>query len=127
MKHVLFVVALFATVAATPPAWAASSKNAPSERVDGPVLVLPDTTYDAKTVTKGEVIVAEFVLRNSGTADLKILSVKPACGCTTGDFDSVIPPGDTGRIVLQVETARFGALFAAETAPSERSGGSYGG
>jgi len=109
MKHLLLAVALSTGLAATAPAWAASSKNTPTEGVDGPVLVLRETTYDAESVTKGDVIVAEFVVRNGGTADLKILSVKPACGCTTEEFDSVIPPGDTGRIVLRVATGRLGA------------------
>jgi uncharacterized protein YgiM (DUF1202 family) len=72
-----------------------------------PKLVVTETTFDAGAVPKGEVIEHDFVVKNSGDADLLILSVKPACGCTTPGFDKIVPAGGEGKITLKVDTARF--------------------
>lgn len=72
-----------------------------------PKLVITETTFDAGGVAKGEVIEHDFVVKNTGDADLLVLSVKPACGCTTPGFDKIIPPGGEGKITLKVDTARF--------------------
>jgi hypothetical protein len=103
MKQVLSLVALSASLAMT-----ASSHAAPPAG-PSPTLVLEETVHDAGEVLKGEVVVAEFEIRNTGGADLEILAVKPACGCTSPEFDKLIPPGATGRVVLRVDTGRFGA------------------
>jgi uncharacterized protein YgiM (DUF1202 family) len=70
-------------------------------------MVLSAEVYDGGEVPKGTPVEHDFTVRNTGTADLLILSVKPACGCTTPGFDKVVPPGGTGKITLKVDTARF--------------------
>ncbi|MFN7942425.1 MAG: DUF1573 domain-containing protein [Thermoanaerobaculia bacterium] len=67
---------------------------------------------DVGKVSKGERIVQDFVLRNDGDADLDILSVKPACGCTVADFDKKIAPGKTGKVHAEVETVDFSGPIA---------------
>lgn len=70
-------------------------------------LLLNDPKIDAGTVPKGAVIKKDFVVRNSGTADLHILSVKPMCGCSTAEFDKLIRPGAEGKITITVDTKSF--------------------
>jgi uncharacterized protein YgiM (DUF1202 family) len=70
-------------------------------------MVIAETTHDAGDVPKGEVIEHDFVVKNEGAGDLHVLSVKPACGCTTPGFDKIIPAGGEGKITLNVDTARF--------------------
>lgn len=72
-----------------------------------PRAVIEETTHNAGEVPKGTIIEHDFIVRNDGDADLLVLDVKPACGCTTPGFDRVIAPGTTGKITLKVDTARF--------------------
>jgi biopolymer transport protein ExbD len=79
----------------------------PASAQGSPQMVAEQTTYDAGDVAKGDVIEHDFILKNNGTTDLQVLSVKPACGCTTPGFDKIIPAGGTGKVTLKVDTARF--------------------
>jgi hypothetical protein len=72
-----------------------------------PRITLVDPVKDFGTVPKGEVLNWEFTIRNSGDENLQILRVQPACGCTVAEFDSVIAPGETGRVVAQLKTESF--------------------
>ena len=72
-----------------------------------PRLTLVDPLKDFGTVAKGEKLTHAFQIKNTGTADLEILAARPACGCTVADFDKVIKPGQTGKIVSAVDTAAF--------------------
>ena len=42
-----------------------------------PKMVLPEKEYDAGDVWHGEVVSHEFVIKNSGSGELKILKAKP--------------------------------------------------
>ncbi len=84
----------------TAPRTAASKASAPK-------VVIPNDKKDVGTVAKGEVIKQAFVVRNTGTADLLITDVKPACGCTVSEYDRVIKPGAEGKIALMIETKQF--------------------
>ena len=77
-----------------------------------PKLSLADPVRDFGTVPKGDTIAWDFTVRNIGTADLEILSVQPACGCTVADFDKVIKPGQTGKIHAVVDTTTFSGPIA---------------
>jgi hypothetical protein len=72
-----------------------------------PRVTLVDPVKDFGTVPKGEKLDWSFVIKNTGTSDLEILSVKPACGCTVADFDKVIKPGETGKVTAHVDTTNF--------------------
>lgn len=72
-----------------------------------PRITLVDPVKDFGTVPKGEVLGWEFTIKNSGDEDLQILRVQPACGCTVAEFDSVIAPGETGRVVAELKTESF--------------------
>ena len=79
----------------------------PASAQGTPQMVIEETTFNAGDVPKGEVIEHHFQVKNNGASDLQILSVKPACGCTTPGFDKIVPAGGTGQITLKVDTARF--------------------
>jgi hypothetical protein len=72
-----------------------------------PKAVFEETTFNAGDVPKGEPISHDFVVKNDGKADLMILAVKPACGCTAPDWTKVIAPGQSGKVSLKIDTARF--------------------
>ena len=73
----------------------------------GPKLEIGETTFNAGSVAKGDPVQHDFEVKNTGNADLLILEVKPACGCTAPDWTKVIAPGGTGKISLKVDTSRF--------------------
>lgn len=72
-----------------------------------PRVTLLDPLKDFGTVPKGEKLVHTFLIKNTGDADLQILSAAPACGCTVAEFDKVIKPGETGKVKAEVETITF--------------------
>ena len=64
-------------------------------------------TFDWGSVFQGEVVNHDFEIRNPGLTPLIIEDVKPACGCTKGDWTKTIAPGGTGKVSLSVKTIRF--------------------
>ena len=72
-----------------------------------PKATVAEPLKDVGTVSKGDKIVHDFVIKNEGDADLQITSVQPACGCTVADFDKVIKPGQTGKVHAVVDSATF--------------------
>jgi hypothetical protein len=68
---------------------------------------LDTRTADAATVQRGTQITKEFVVKNVGSAPLRIMDVKPACGCMQARFDKTIASGGSGKIVLTVDTKSF--------------------
>lgn len=78
-----------------------------TETARAPRLTLVEPLKDFGTVPKGQKIDWAFEIKNTGTADLEILSAKPACGCTVADFDRVIKPGQIGKVSAHVDTTGF--------------------
>jgi hypothetical protein len=70
-------------------------------------LVVDAPTADAGTVQRGAIVTKEFIVKNTGSAMLRIIDVKPGCGCTLAKFDRTIPPGGQGKIVLTIDTKSF--------------------
>jgi Protein of unknown function (DUF1573). len=68
-------------------------------------IIEPVRNYGS--VAQGKVIDWAFVVKNDGGSDLEIKGAVPACSCTATDFDKVIRPGQTGRIMAHVNTAAF--------------------
>lgn len=69
-----------------------------------PQLNVDTTTFDCGTVIEGkkDKIAALFEIKNTGDSPLKIENVRPSCGCTVVQFDTLIPPGKTGKIKPEV-------------------------
>ena len=77
-----------------------------------PRLTVVEPIKDFGTVAKGEKLKWTFTVKNTGTADLEILAARPACGCTVAEFDKVIKPGQSGKVVSAVDTASFSGPIA---------------
>ena len=87
-----------------------------AETEKAPRLTLVEPIKDFGTVAKGEKLTWSFTVKNTGNADLEILSARPACGCTVAEFDKVIKPGQTGKVVSVVDTAGFTGPIAKSVA-----------
>lgn len=72
-----------------------------------PKATVAEPLKDVGTVSKGDKIVHDFVIKNEGDADLQITNVQPACGCTVAEFDKVIKPGQTGKVHAVVDSSTF--------------------
>jgi hypothetical protein len=81
---------------------------AAQEAAEGsPKLVVPERILDFGTVAQGEEIQADFTLRNEGSAELQIKTVRPTCGCTVVDFPKTIAASESGQIKAKVDTSEF--------------------
>jgi len=75
----------------------------------GPKIIIEEMTYDFGEVWSGTKVQHAYVVRNDGDSLLKIISVKPSCGCTVAqDYDRQILPGETGKIPITLDTSRLG-------------------
>lgn len=83
----------------------AQTQDAPKEQPSGPLprLVIESTIHQFGDVAPGTPLEYAFEIKNTGDAPLQILKVKPACGCTTSEYDTTIAPGGTGHVALAVK------------------------
>lgn len=111
---VAFGVATMATAEekAKPAAKAKSASQkaaapAKAEKAGTPILTIVEPLKDFGTVPRGQKLDADFIIKNTGTADLMLISVQPGCGCTVAEYDKVIKPGMSGKIRAHVDTTAF--------------------
>jgi hypothetical protein len=79
---------------------------------EAPTLTLVEPVKDFGTVPKGEKLDWTFQIKNTGTADLQILAVRPTCGCTVAEYDKTIKPGEIGKVVAHVDTSNLAGPVA---------------
>lgn len=68
------------------------------------------TSFDFGTIEKGQKVSTSFHFTNMGTTELKILDIKPSCGCTTIDvkeLKATYLPGEGGAIPVSFDSKRF--------------------
>lgn len=66
----------------------------PQELANAPIAVWESKTFEFDTITQGESISYDYVLKNEGKSDLIIRKTKASCGCTAINLGSqVIKPG----------------------------------
>lgn len=106
MSKRLFSMTLALVLAVTAIAQEKATKGA-TDTAKAPRLTLVEPLKDFGTVPKGTKIDWAFEIKNTGTADLEIISAKPTCGCTVADFDKIIKPGQKGRVAAVVDTTGF--------------------
>jgi len=104
MKRILTLAALAVLLPALCLAQEAAPAAAPEAK---PALDITERVKDFGLVAKGELLKAVFEVKNVGTADLEITSVRPTCGCTVANYDKTIKPGETGKIEADVDTTAF--------------------
>jgi hypothetical protein len=78
-----------------------------AEQTKAPRTIVPQSVVDVGRVAKGEVVEHTFEFINEGDATLRILRVKPTCGCTVTEHDKQIEPGATGKLTAKLTTAEF--------------------
>ena len=69
-----------------------------------PRAVVRTFTIDAGMIERGTMSETVFTIANEGDEPLELTEVKPACGCTIVDYDKVIAPGASGRVVATLNT-----------------------
>jgi hypothetical protein len=103
----------FAQAPAKPEAKAeAKTEKADAKAEKAPRLTIVEPVKDYGTVPKGDKLDWTFVVKNTGDADLQIISAKPGCGCTVADFDKIVKPGETGKVTAHVDTTAFAGPIA---------------
>ena len=80
----------------------ATNMNASTTPNSAPKAVVAALEHNFGTIKPGTPLTYTFKVKNEGDAPLEISNVKPACGCTSGDFDKTIAPGKEGKIKLSV-------------------------
>lgn len=66
--------------------------------------------FDAGDVVKGEMITAEFTVKNTGEYPLVIGEVKGSCSCTVAEYpETPLAPGESGIISAHVDTDKVEA------------------
>jgi hypothetical protein len=71
---------------------------------DAPRIEVAETDLKGGTVDPATKVPFDFVVRNTGTAPLELLEVKPTCGCVVASFERTIAPGGTGGIHAVLDT-----------------------
>ena len=81
----------------------------PAVPASTPKLKIHDPRYDWGEVFQGESARHSFVVENVGTADLRIIQVKPGCSCSVSDnkYKKVLKPGEQTRVSLQIDTTKM--------------------
>lgn len=75
----------------------------------GARLYIEDTSFDFGYIAAGSVVSHSYVFHSRGTDSLKILNVKPGCGCTKAPLKKeVVAAGDSTEVEL-VFTSNKGA------------------
>jgi hypothetical protein len=84
------------------------SANCAVAQETSPKIHFETPIHDFNEVKSGDLIRHDFTLKNTGTAPLEILEVRPSCGCTTaGDWPKLLKPGESGIIPIQLKTDNF--------------------
>lgn len=86
-----------------------------------------EKVFNAGQVVKGEMVRAEFIVKNTGDYPLIIADVKASCTCTISEFPKdPIQPGKTGKVIGNVDTDRINSpkvdkaiTILANTTPSK--------
>ncbi len=100
-RFVFFLLATGITFAQTDNQTAPPSANAPKVSIE-------KMEHNFGMIKEGTPVSAAFAIKNTGTSDLKIEEVAPSCGCTTSEYDQVIQPGKTGKVVLTLKPVGLG-------------------
>jgi len=70
-----------------------------------PVLEFDKTVHDFGIINEGEVVTTEFILKNTGDADLVIVSAVGSCGCTVPEPPKEkIKPGESAPIKVTFDS-----------------------
>lgn len=101
MKRMIFAFCYLLVLITVPLLSAQTPQGAPKMQVD-------QETFDAGSMYRsGQTLDHAFVIKNTGNADLNIVSATPGCGCTVTKFDKEIAPGAEGRVYASIDLSHF--------------------
>lgn len=76
------------------------------EQIEGPSIQFEKEVYDFGKITQGEIVRYKFKFKNIGNKPLKLIDVKPSCGCTTTNWPkNDISPGSSNEIEISFNSA----------------------
>ncbi len=76
-----------------------------------PKIFAPETNHHFGDIQEGKLIKYNFVIKNKGDADLKIVKVRASCGCTAATpAKKILPPGDSTNIMITFNSAHRSGL-----------------
>lgn len=86
----------------------AGDEKAQSKPVKGPHLEITPEVHDFGKVKQNQRMVQEFVIKNTGSEELKIGRISTSCGCTAAlTSDKTVKPGETTSLEVTFETRRY--------------------
>jgi hypothetical protein len=80
--------------------------NSNAEKVLTPKIEMLETIYDFGEMLQGESVTHDFILKNTGDADLIISAAKGSCGCTVPEWPKTpIAKGEEAAIKVTFSSA----------------------
>jgi len=73
-----------------------------------PIISCDTPAFHFSKVLEGHIIKHSYQIKNTGDAILYIIKVKTGCGCSTVSYAEEIHPGQTGDLVLKIDTDGYG-------------------
>jgi len=80
--------------------------NSNAEKVSTPNIEMLETSYNFGEIQQGESVTHDFILKNTGDADLIISAAKGSCGCTVPEWPKTpIAKGEEAAIKVTFNSA----------------------
>lgn len=94
-------------------AWAIATAAAGDEStgMSGARIHIENKRHDFGDVYERDAFIHTFEVKNIGTENLLIETVRTSCGCTVAEFDSIIAPGQVGKITLNLDGSKVNGTF----------------
>ncbi len=75
------------------------------QKTNAPKINFDNTIFEYGVVKSGDIVEHDFIFRNEGKDPLKILKIKPSCGCTTAEpILTTLKRGESSRINVKFNT-----------------------
>ena len=80
--------------------------NSNAEKVLTPNIEMLETSYNFGEMLQGESVTHDFILKNTGEADIIISAAKGSCGCTVPEWPKTpIAKGEEAAIKVTLNSA----------------------
>ncbi|MEL7168353.1 MAG: DUF1573 domain-containing protein [Bacteroidota bacterium] len=76
-------------------------------------LAFNATTHDFGEIMEGDVATTTFTFTNESTAPVRLLEVRPSCGCTAPDWSrEPVAPGEAGSVTVAYDSSGRPGVFS---------------
>lgn len=83
-----------------------------SVQAQGGKIVFDKLSHDFGEVQEGMIVTHNFTFKNEGKKPLRLLGVRPSCGCTTPEYSKEpVAPGATGFIKVAYDSNGFPGII----------------